>query len=258
MIVKNIESIRKMDKKSSDFFSEIPKFGKSSFCSIFGISNSGKSTYIKNLLAENKIHFTNSIDRLIVIHSVEDDCIKELKTYFPNKKGEKPDGKYFKSFPTDLMEHVITGHTVIVIDDKENELTKNKDLQKQLIHLSTVLCHHQLLNVFVNFQTFNPLNKINALNPAVTQSTNLIFFRNANDHIRLQRVFRNYNIKLKKGQSLYSVYDRFVNKELYGYLMLDVSPTAKFSKAYSHMLLCDPKPMLSFHDSDSDFENEDA
>jgi len=210
------------------------------------------------LLAENKIHFTNLIDRLIVIHYVEDDCIKELKTYFPNKKGEKPDGKYFKSFPTDLMEHVITGRTVIVIDDKENELTKNKDLQKQLIHLSTVLCHHQLLNVFVNFQTFNPLNKINALNPAVTQSTNLIFFKNANDHIRLQRVFKNYNIKLKKGQSLYSVYDRFVNKELYGYLMLDVSPTAKSSKAYSRMLLCDPKPMLSFHDSDSDFENEDA
>ena len=247
-----------MDKKFPNIWTEIPKFGKSSFCSIFGISNSGKSTYIKNLLAENKIHFTNSIDRLIVIHSVEDDCIKELKTYFPNKKGEKPDGKYFKSFPTDLMEHVITGHTVIVIDDKENELTKNKDLQKQLIHLSTVLCHHQLLNVFINFQTFNPLNKINALNPAVTQSTNLIFFKNANDHIRLQRVFRNYNIKLKKGQSLYSVYDRFVNKELYSYLMLDVSPTAKSSKAYSRMLLCDPKPMLSFHDSDSDFENEDA
>jgi len=247
-----------MDKKFSNIWTEIPKFGKSSFCSIFGISNSGKSTFTKDLLAENKIHFTNSIDRLIVIHSVEDDCIKELKTYFPNKKGEKPDGKYFKSFPTDLMEHVITGRTVIVIDDKENELTKNKDLQKQLIHLSTVLCHHQLLNVFVNFQTFNPLNKINALNPAVTQSTNLIFFKNANDHIRLQRVFKNYNIKLKKGQSLYSVYDRFVNKELYGYLMLDVSPTAKSSKAYSRMLLCDPKPMLSFHDSDSDFENEDA
>ena len=247
-----------MDKKFSDIWSEIPKFGKSSFCSIFGISNSGKSTYIKNLLAENKIHFTNSIDRLIVIHSVEDDCIKELKTYFPNKKGEKPDGKYFKSFPTDLMEHVITGRTVIVIDDKENELTKNKDLAKQLIHLSTVLCHHQLLNIFINFQTFDPLYKNNALNPAVTQSTNLVFFRNANDHIRLKRFLRNYNIKLKKGQSLYSVYDRFVNKELYGYLMLDVSPTAKSSKAYSRMLLCDPKPMLSFHDSDSDSENEDA
>ena len=37
-----------------------------------------------------------------------------------------------------------------------------------------------------------------------------------------------------------------------------MSPTAKCSTAYSNMLLCDKKPMLSFHDSDdydTDAEN---
>ena len=165
-----------MDKKFPNIWTEIPKFGKSSFCSIFGISNSGKSTFIKNLLAENKIHFTNLIDRLIVIHYVEDDCMKELKTYFPDKKGEKPDGKYFKSFPADLMEHVISGHTVIVIDDKEDEISMNKNIAKEIIYFSTVLCHHEFLNIFINFQTFMPLYKKHALHSAVTQSTNLVFF----------------------------------------------------------------------------------
>ena len=156
------------------------------------------------------------------------------------------------------MEHVISGHTVIVIDDKEDELTTNKHIAKEIIYFSTVLCHHQFLNIFINFQTFLPLYKKHALHSAVTQSMNLVFFRNANNHLCLKRFLTNYDIKLKKGQSLYGVYEKFIQKERFNYLMLDVSPTAKSSKAYSHMLLCDSKPMLSFHDSDSDSDDDDA
>ena len=50
---------------------------------------------------------------------------------------------------------------------------------------------------------------------------------------------------------MYDVFNKYIQKERFGYLMIDVSPTAKCSKAYSNMLLCDSKPMLSFHDSDS-------
>ena len=248
-----------MDKKIEKFFSSIPKFGKSSFCSIFGNSSSGKSTYIKNLLIESKYHFKNTIDRLIFIYSVEDDCVKELQNYFPEKKGEKPDGKYFKSFPMDLTEHIVPCHTVIVVDDKEDEMTNNKEISKEISYLATILCHHESLNVFVNFQTFMPLYKRHTLHPAISQSTNLVFFRNANNHLCLKRFMLNYNVKLKKGQTLYDVYKRFIQKERFNYLMIDISPTAKCSKAYSHMLLCDTKPMLSFHDSDlSDSEDDDA
>ena len=248
-----------MDKKNKKLFSPMPKFGKSSFCSIFGTSSSGKSTYIKHLLIESEYHFKNDIDRLIFIYSVEDDCVKELQNYFPEKRGEKPDGKYFKNFPMDLMEHVVPCHTVIVIDDKEDEMTKNKEISKEISYLATILCHHEFLNVFVNFQTFSPLRMRHALQPAISQSTNLVFFRNPNNHLCLKRFLSNYNIKLKKGQTLYEVYKRFIQKERFNYLMIDISPTAKFSKAYSHMLLCDTKPMLSFHDSDlSDSEDDDA
>ena len=54
---------------------------------------------------------------------------------------------------------------------------------------------------------------------------------------------------------MYGVFQKFIQKERFNYLMLDVSPTAKCSKAYSHMLLCDSKPMMSFHDTD---DSDDA
>ena len=156
------------------------------------------------------------------------------------------------------MEHVISGHTVIVIDDKEDEISTNKNIAKEIIYISMVLCHHEFLNIFINFQTFMPLYKKHALHSAVSQSTNLVFFRNANNHLCLKRFLANYDIKLKKWQTLYNVYEKFIQKERFNYLMLYVSPTAKCSKAYSHMLLCDLKPMLSFHDSDSDSDDNDA
>lgn len=247
-----------METKSKKKLTEIPKFGISSFCCIFGNSCSGKSTYVKNLLKEHQYHFTNLIHRIIFIHSVEDNCVKELKEVFPDKKGEKPDGKYFKNFPADLMNYIIPGHTIIVIDDKEDEIGKNKEIAKDLNYIATVLCHHESLNIFINFQTFMPLYKKHALHCTISQSTNLVFFRNSSNSVCLKRFMANYSIRLKKGQTLYDVFKRFIQKERFSYLMIDVSPTAKCATAYSNMLLCDKKPMLSFHDSDdydTDAEN---
>ena len=142
-----------------------------------------------------------------------------------------------------------------MIDDKEDEITQNKDIAKEIMHIATVLCHHAALNTFINFQTFMPLYKSHALHSTICQSTNLFFFRNLNNSICLKRFLGNYNIRLKKGQTLYGVFQKFIQKERFNYLMLDVSPTAKCSKAYSHMLLCDSKPMMSFHDTD---DSDDA
>lgn len=136
---------------------------------------------------------------------------------------------------------------MICIDDKEEEITASKETTKQILELAKISVHHSEIICFLLFQSFDCFYKRHPLNGVLQQAKKLILFKSISNYSSIKRWLNNYDIQLKSNQTLFEVYRNLVKEERYAYLILDLSPSLKSPRAYSNIILSDPRPYLVFH-----------
>lgn len=198
---------------------------------------------------EYSFHFEKKINRILYFYREEDSNIQELKAFFGTI--ENVDVKFLKKLPEDLLSITLPNSTVIVFDDHENYFSNDKQYAELLFSLASVHVHHRGLICFFVVQTIGILKKQHKLNNSFSQSTHVIFFRNAHEGKALKRYMNNFSLKLKGGVTVFDVFERFIQKKKFSYLLLCVSPRCDYNTAFSNILMSSDGPMLSFHESDN-------
>ena len=202
--------------KLSQFEEKILKYSILKFLFIY--SQSGKSSFMRQLLLERKIHFESNITQLVYIYKSEDKNIKSLKKNFGKS------GTFLNEIPDELESLLLPKQSICVIDDFESSLVLNKQKIANLIYLANVAIHHKGLVLFLLFQSFSIFLRKHALHDILYQATQLILFRSMNSFSTLKRFLNSYEVKLKGQQTLYDIFKKFVQGEPYQYLIINIAP----------------------------------
>ena len=139
-----------------------------------------------------------------------------------------------------------------VLDDFENDICTDKGLAREIQTLAGITVHHSSIYFFILFQTYNVMYKRHPLNSAIMQSSHFCWFRDCKNSKCLKRFMMNFDIPLKKSQTLYDVYSKYVQKQMFNYLLINVSAKSVKCTAYCSILMADSNEMLSFHQSDDE------
>ena len=199
----------------------------------------GKSSLLKEILLE-KEQFKMKIEQLVYIYSIEDDNIKRLK-----KKYAK-NGIFLKEIPENIEDILLPGKSVLVIDDKEEDILNDKDKIRVIQNLSKIWVHHNKYIFFLLLQTFDIFYKRHPLNGALQQCSKLILFRSVSNLSSLKRWLNGYCIRLKSNQTLFDIYKSHVLADNFAYLIIDLSHNLKSPHVYSNILYKDQRPMIVF------------
>ena len=224
-------------------YTEPPKFKTGTFALLFGQSQSGKSTWLKNVLLEHKYHFETHIKKLVYVYQHKDnDNLPILMETF------KKFGTFRTDLPCNIEDELIENHSILILDDLEL-MMKCKEKRRVLQRLSMETVHHKKIYVFFSFQTYGVFYKKSPLNDILYQATNLLLFRSLNNNTKsLKSILNAYQIKLKRAVQLYDLYIDFVMPNQYNYLMINLYPKLKHAEVYGHILYSDCEPMLIFHE----------
>lgn len=205
------------------------------------------------LLQEFDVHFktgkNDKISGIWYFYREEDENIKKLRKEFEKSKYSHLDIKFLKKVPVDMIENSME-NLIVVWDDFEYELVTSKELQATLYSAATVYCHHKRQWWFVICQSVDVLKKAHKINNSISQATHYVFFRNLTQNKSICRFLNNFSIKLKGGQSLAEVFEKYVQSTIFAYLVICVSPRCKITTAFSNILLNSDGPMLAFHEDD--------
>ena len=226
---------------AENIFTNNPKFECGSLCLLFGQSRSGKSTWLTNLLLENEHHFDSKVKQLVYVYQEMDNNIKKLQSKF------KKNGLFLNELPCDVESLLIPNHSVLVMDDLELQL-RHKEKREVLLRLSMVTAHHRGIHVFFCFQSYGIFYKKSPLNKVLYQATSLVLFRSINTFGSLKRFLNGYDIKLKRGSTLYDIFKNYVQYEQYNYLLVNLSPSLPRAEVFSQILNCESRPLLIFHE----------
>ena len=182
---------------------------------VCGVSQSGKSEFVRKLLLKADFMFTQKADLIVYCYSEEEASLADLKERLPKLI-------FHHGLPTreDISGWCSTDgsfHTIIVIDDMIQKLVDSQDI----CYLTTALCHHRNLSSIITSQNVYQQGKY-----AKTISLNshyLILFRNPRDNLQIQCVGR----QIYPGQNRFFLdnYKR-VTARKYGYLVVELSPHA--------------------------------
>lgn len=203
------------------------------------------------LLIEHEYHFKNEIKKIIYFHREEDDSIRQLRDHFEGDSSIEV--KFSKKVPDNLETWIIKNATILVFDDFETYFS-SKINSELLYSIASVWTSHFLLHTFFSVQSFDVLKKQSKAHPSFQQSTHVCFFKNNTEARSLKRYMANFSIPLKKGLSVWEVYQRYVQKRPFAYLLLCISPRFARQTAHSNILHQEPGHMMSFHESSSDSE----
>ena len=211
----------------------------------------GKSSFLASLLEEFNYHFETPPKRLLYFYKHDDAQIQRLKLFF--EKNREIDARFLKKIPTDLNPLLLKNETCIIYDDHEVFFTDRQNAES-LYCQSSVLTSHLGLYIFFCVNSYSILRKDSILNRVTLNSSHLIFFRSRLDTRSLRHFMGNFSLQLKGSQSLWDVFNKYIQKSptQYSYLLLCVSPKSRKSTCYSNILMQSDGPMLSFHESDSE------
>ena len=196
--------------------------------------------------------------RLIYFHKEDCAATENLKKYF--LKDHRVEASFLKKIPEDFFEtNFKKNETVIVFDDFHSDLLTNKELGNLIYEISSVLTHHNGLVVLLSVQSFDIIKKQSKLNNVFMNSSHIIFFRTAHDVKSIRRYLGNYEIALKSPTlTLWQIFQKFVQTKQFAYMLICVSPRCKRQTVFSNVLMKDDGPMLSFHESDSESDQEEV
>lgn len=212
----------------------------------------GKSQFLLSLIKERKYHLKNKIKKIIFIHSSDGPEIKQLRSHLEQEE-DQVDAHFTKKVPEDLASLIEPECTLICIDDKELHFSSKENWQ-QLYNLASFTVHHRMAHCFFTIQSVAALKKDSVLNRSVSQSSHMVYFRNQHDARSMRTHLSNYSsLQLMGGQSLFELYQKYVQRARFMYIIVNISAKARVNSVYSNILLDSPGFMMAFHD---DSENE--
>ena len=129
-------------------FTEHPSLSPGCFILVIGQSRGGKSRWLTGLLQEYKTQFeSKKIKQIVYIHQSLGKDLKNLQSKLKKKLILLPD------IPWDL-EDICLEFSIIVFDDVELMIQKNKEKKELLMRWSHELIHHRNWHVFVALQSY--------------------------------------------------------------------------------------------------------
>ena len=185
---------------------------------------------------------------MIYFHKEDCAAIKKLKAYFASNTSVE--ALFLKRIPEDFLESFSPKeNTAIVFDDLHSDAISNREIGNLLYEISSVWVHHHNLYVFFCVQAFDIVKKQSKLHNVFLNSTHVVFFKTAHDARSIRRYLGNYEISLKSSGDLWQIFQKYVQKKSYAYLIICVSPRCEKQTVYSNILIREEGAMLSFHES---------
>ena len=180
---------------------------------LVGVSNSGKSSYVRALLEKSGQVFTKKPSRIIYFYNIFQPLFAEMEQTIPNISFHQglPDRAFIEA--SALKE----SHLVLVFDDLYFELINSKDM----VDLTIMLCHHLNIscittshNIFMNSRF------------SKTLTTNihyiLLFTLSCRHHLSIlgSQLF----CHKKKAKNFVHAYDLVMQENRFSPLIIDISP----------------------------------
>ena len=184
--------------------------------------------FFQNLLLESPAHFEEKISQLICISRYRDENVQILEKKF-SKKFE-----YFDSIPMDLESKALP-HSVILIDDYEQELTSDRDVIKMILRFGSHVTHHLPCSLFVICQGYSIFYASSKIHQALYQATMLILFKSHSSMNILKRVLNGFNVKIKSGDTLFQVFKDYCSGS-HRYIVINLHPSLDSALVYSNIL----------------------
>ncbi len=175
---------------------------------ISGCTSSGKTTWAKRVLEHKEELFDPPPYRVLY-------CYGEDQPLFEDMKRTMKSVAFHKGLPTrDDIEELADGkHHLVVLDDLMADIVKDETIQ----HLFTRGSHHK--NVSVLYLSQNTFCQGKCSRNISLNCAYLVLFKNPRDLYQIQLIGRQIGLP----RTLSEAYEDCM-KELYGYLVIDLSP----------------------------------
>ena len=184
-----------------------------------GMSNSGKTTYIKTLLEQADKAFTEKPSRIIYFYNVYQSKFSEMETSIPNIT-------FHQGVPQrcDIEKYAATEkHLLLVFDDLYYEVISSKDLSDLVIMLS----HH--MNISSIFSSHNLFTR-GKFSKTIATNLHYILLCTLRNRLQLLTLATQLFCQKGKSRSFMGVYDRVTKEYPYSPLILDLSPKCPDSR----------------------------
>ncbi len=176
---------------------------------ISGCTSSGKTTWVKRVLEHKEDLFDSPPPHRVLY------CYAEWQPLFDDMKDTMKYVIFHQGLPTrDDIEELADGkHHLVVLDDLMADIVKDETIQ----HLFTRGSHHK--NLSVMYLSQNAFCQGKCARNISLNCAYIVLFKNPRDLYQIQLIGRQIGLP----KSLSEAYDDCM-EELYGYLVVDLSP----------------------------------
>jgi len=102
---------------------------------VTGITSSGKSTWVRQLLEKRNQYFDKKIEKVLYCYSVWSDTFAELE--------QDEDIQFYENLPDEEIIKTLPKSSIVVLDDMMTEVVNSKFIQSMFTKLS----HHLCINI---------------------------------------------------------------------------------------------------------------
>ena len=180
------------------------------------------------MLLEAPAHFEKKISQLIIISRYRDENVTILEKKFSKNS------IYYDHIPMDL-DRVAVPHSLILLDDFEDEVTSNRDVIKMILRFGSYVTHHLPCTLVVIAQSYSMFYASSRIHQALFQATMLILFKSHSSMNILKRVLNSFNVKIKSGDTLFQIFKDYCSGS-HRYLVINLHPSLDSAQVYSNIL----------------------
>lgn len=195
---------------------------------------------------------------MIWFYQEECDAVIKTKNFLSTQKDIK--SLFLRKIPEeDFIDQVgiDKNSTVIIVDDFAPQIGSNEKLREILLLMSQIWVHHHGIILMYSTQSFEMFLKSSKLNPMLNNSTHLVLFKTTHEARSLRRYLKNYLVPVKGDASLWSLFEKHVQSQQYQSMVICISTHVKRPTVFTNVMMSQPGPVLSFHDSSgSDMSDE--
>ena len=189
-----------------------------------GISGTGKTSLMKEIIRQKDLLFFTIPTKIIYIYSHYQEIYDEMKSYFP-------DISFVKNIPDEKeLTHMVSGsaHTMLVCDDKMTQVGK----EPIILDLFVRLCHHLKISVFLLLQLSN-LSKSPYMGEIMRNSHYYFIFKSGQNG----QTLRSLGIRINDYKTLFEAYKLAVKGKNHAYICINLHPNAQEIEKYSTNIL---------------------
>lgn len=180
---------------------------------LIGMSNSGKSTYIKKLLEQSEKVFTEKVTRIVYFYNIYQKLFDEMERTVPNIT-------FIQGLPgrTDIEAWAVKEkHLMLVFDDLYFELINSKDMTD----LTIMLCHHMNISCIMTSHNIFMSSKFSK---TITTNIHYILLFTLQNRLQLSTLGTQLFCHKKKSRNFVTVYDSVMQGDRFSPLIIDLSP----------------------------------